>query len=154
MNDFEDIFLPINVQFKAGDKAVLAPIYVMPANIMERGLLSRAKFSKRTLLVDACTGRTETAGEYVPLSNSADLPAESRRLPRRLTLDEAAAIAEDAARPASAKGWRRGLHSVTVFFIENNFKTAWRVYIVRGETLIDAFSGKKSDAAQILGLVL
>lgn len=152
VNDRPELFLPLKIFPEAGDEVLLSPVYLLPVNIMERGLLTRVKLTTKTVLVDASSGRASSCDGRVKLCAARELPAAARELPVKLSPAEAEAVAETAASPEEARGWRRGLRSAELFFLDSGRALAWRAYIVRGSLLIDTFTGESRDTSSVIDI--
>ena len=147
-------FLPLQVMPEKGDRVILSPAYVFPANIMERGLFTKVSLISKTVVVDAANGRTSIADEDITLWPELSFPSVPRELPAKIDEHRALAIAEMMATPEEARGWRRDFNSAKVLFRAAEFNFAWHVYIIRGSLLIDAFTGDGGEAASVIDILL
>ena len=154
MKEAPEGFLPLQVMPEKGDRVILSPAYVFPANIMERGLFTKVSLISKTVVVDAANGRTSIADEDITLWPELSFPSVPRELPAKIDEHRALAIAEMMATPEEARGWRRGFNSAKVLFRAAEFNFAWHVYIIRGSLLIDAFTGDGGEAASVIDILL
>ena len=154
MRDAPEGFLPLKVTPAEGDRLILSPAYVFPANIMERGLFAGVRLSSKTIIGDASNGRTAIADACVTLCADIDLPCVPKELPVKISAHGAQSIAEMMATPEEARGWRRSFNSAKVLFRTDEFRFAWHAYIIRGPLLIDAFTGGSSEAADLIDILL
>ena len=154
MGDRPEGFLPMKTALSCGDKAILSPVYLFGANVMLRGIFFGLKLTPVTVAVDAASGRTSLLEKAPEILSRLELPSECRRLEAKLSRATAEAFAEEAAVPDNARGWRRGITSAKILFRPGECGFVWRVYILRGNSLIDSFSGEAADASGVVDLLL
>lgn len=154
MKEAPDCFLPLKIAPAKGDKIILSPAYIFPANIMARGLFAGVSLITKTIVVDASNGRTVLSDSDIRPCEAPEFPCATRELPVKLSEHQALYAAEMMATPEEARGWRRGFNSVKVLFRTSEFKFVWHTYIIRGSLLIDAFTGDESEAADVIDILL
>lgn len=147
-------FLPVKIHLLESDTAILSPAYLFGANVMLRGILFGVKLTPVTVSVDAASGRTSLIKGTAEVTDDISFPCACRRLEAKLSKTAAAALADEAAVPDCAKGWRRGITSAKVIARPAEERYVWHVYILRGNQLIDSFSGASADASGLIGFLL
>lgn len=147
-------FLPVKISVLESDTAILSPVYLFGANVMLRGIFFGVKLTPVTAAVDAASGRAWIIEGTADVADDLSLPCACRRLDAKLSRTTAAALADEAAVPDCAKGWRRGVTSAKVIARPAEERFVWHVYILRGNQLIDGFSGASADASGLIGFLL
>ena len=147
-------FLPVKIPLQESDRALLSPVYLFGANVMLRGIFFGVKLKPVTVAVDASSGRTSLIEGTAEIIDDLYIPCPCRRLDAKLSRTTAAALADEAAVPDCARGWRRGIVSAKVLARPAEERFVWQIYILRGNQLIDSFSGASSDASGLIGLLL
>ncbi|MBR4400905.1 MAG: hypothetical protein IKT09_04340 [Synergistes sp.] len=147
-------FLPVKIPVSESDTAILSPVYLFGANVMLRGIFFGVKLIPVTAAVDAASGRTWLIEGTAEVADDLSLPCACRRLDAKLSRTTAAALADEAAVPDCARGWRRGITSAKVIARPAEERFVWHVYILRGNQLIDGFSGASADASGLIGFLL
>lgn len=146
-------YLPFKISPEPGDRLIKAPVWVVHVDLMERGIFIGVKMRSAAVLVDASNGRSSTANECVTAFFPESEP-EARELRIKCPRRAAEAAAEFDVVPDEAKGWRRSFHSCRPFIREEDTKLLWRLYIIRGSQLIDTFTGRSGEAAEVIDLLL
>lgn len=147
--------LPFKVYPKEGDRLVLCPAYVFPIEVFERGLMTRVKYLFQTVVVNGYDGRAELVdGKCIEPDVSFDISLfEAERLEVKISGGIAAEIAKYDSAPKDSRGWRRIVLNRNIAVCADKMKLVWRVYIVRGPEVVDAFSGECMKSAGLLGML-
>lgn len=144
-------FLPFKTTPVNGDKLVLYPVYICPVEILERGVMIRPSYSRKTVIVNAFNRRTKLLDEgLAEVSADFDISAfEARRLDVKVSPRLAAELAEYGAVTDDFRSWRRMVRSRRVEVDADKIRLAWHVYAVAGGVVTDTFSGETAPAAAL-----
>jgi hypothetical protein len=78
---------------------------------------------------------------------------EMEHLDLKISPNVARELAECGAVPSDYKSWKRVMKNRNVMVTEGSVKVAWRVYAVRGNEILDTFTGETIKSAGLAGML-
>jgi len=147
--------LPLKVLPRPDDRLIFAPVFILPVESLERGLFSRPKYIFETVLVDGCSGSVNLSSDRDLIVDYDYVPGDGQK--EYLKIKVSPEFAQEAARfgalPEDCRSWHSLVKQRHVFVRAEGMKLAWRVYIIRDQEVIDTFSGRRSDNAEMVGML-
>ncbi|NLD06066.1 MAG: hypothetical protein GX672_09325 [Synergistaceae bacterium] len=148
-------YLPMKEKPRPGDKLIFIPVYVAPVEMLERCLMSPPKYLYQVVIVDGYNGKTTLVEEKTVTLDMDFVPEaeEMEYLDLKVSLLLARELAERGAVPSDYRSWKKVIKNRNVFVPEESIKVAWRVYAVRGNEILDTFTGETIKSAGLAGML-
>lgn len=142
-------FLPSKIVPQNGDKFILSPAYVFPSQIFEQRTISPSKYFRRVIIVDACSGTTElTEYVFIPVGENILGKTNPIKLKRKISVATAVSLAQYGTLPYENRHFGRILKKWMIFVSAEDMKLMWRIFIIRNNSFIDAFTGRSVRMSQ------
>ncbi|MDO4988312.1 MAG: hypothetical protein Q4E17_04740 [Synergistes sp.] len=148
-----DMIFPSNEKPLSGDRIFFSTVYIMPANIITRGLFTRLKCRKVFFFVDASFGTCMASDKMPQLISPSDIFQKAEPLPQKLSQHATMQIAKESVFRTQTNGWQRIISNENIIFQEGQFASAGIVYLLRDERLIETYSGNTADTGTIFNLM-
>ena len=148
-------YLPLKVRPEPDDRLIFSPVYIMPVESLERGLFARPRYIFETVLVDGGNGSAILSSDKDLAVDYDFAPGDGQKeyLKLKISPEFAQEAAKYGALPDDCRSWHSIVKQRHVYVRAENMKLVWRVYIVREQEVIDTFSGKSSDNAEMVGML-
>lgn len=148
-------YLPMREKPQPGDKLIFIPVYVIPVEMLERNLMAPPRYLFQVVIVDGYNGKTTCVDEKAVTLDMDFVPdaEEMEYLDLKISLSVAKELAECGAVPSDYRSWKRVIKNRNVMVTEGSIKVAWRVYAVRGNELLDTFTGETIKSAGLAGML-
>ena len=148
-------YLPMQEKPQPGDKLIFIPVYVAPVEMLERSLMAPPKYLFQVVIVDGYNGKTTCVDEKSITLDMDFVPdaEEMEHLDLKISPNVARELAECGAVPSDYKSWKRVMKNRNVMVTEGSVKVAWRVYAVRGNEILDTFTGETIKSAGLAGML-
>lgn len=148
------IFLMPKLETKERDRAVLSPVWLIPAEIFSRGMLKRPTYRYNTIVLDAMTGSPVMILEGdVPWKETTTFP-EGRVLEPAIERSRASFFAEKAIGNSKPQGWRSIGNFCSVHVDAEKAKLRWRPILLREGIPLDGLTGTPLVGSELLTALL
>ncbi len=148
-------YLPFAVLPTLESRLIFSPAYILPVEMLERGLVRRPKYIRQVVIVDGYDGRAMLLdkNQLMPEMDFVQGDVQKEYLELKISAKLAAEIAENEAGLSGGMGWKKVIRNRKVFVCTNEIKLVWRVYSVRDGKVLDTFTGETISSAGLLGML-
>mgnify|MGYP007111629069 CR=1 FL=1 len=148
-------YLPFAEHPGPQDNLILSPSYIIPVDILERGIIHPTRLIRQVVIVDGFDGRTMLLDmeKLMPDTDSEVNNTHKEYLELKISGTLAAEIARSEAVPPDCRGWKKALKNSRVLVSTDEIKLVWRIYSVSDGKVIDTFTGNVIESAGLLGML-